>query len=148
MFIQVRERRGLAYYIQTSRGFYLDTGYLVTQAGVDVNKIDEAIKVILHEYWQVIEQKVDLKELNKAKEFLKGRLILALEHSDAVADKYALQALLEKKIKDPQEIIETVDKITSEDIQRVAKDIFAPEKLNLAIIGPYNDEERFLKLLR
>jgi len=148
MFIQVRERRGLAYYIQTSKDFYLDTGYLVTQAGVDVNKIDEAIKVILNKYWQIVEKKVDLKELNKAKEFLKGRLILALEHSDAVAEKYALQALLEKKIKDPQEIIETVDKITSEDIQRVAKDIFAPEKLNLAIIGPYNDEERFLKLLR
>ena len=148
MFTQVRERRGLAYYIRTSRGFYLDTGYLVTQAGVDVNKIDEATEVILNEYWQIVKQKVDLKELNKAKEFLKGRLILALEHSDAVAEKYALQALLEKKIKDPQEIIKAVDKVSSEDIQRVAKDIFAPEKLNLAIIGPYNDEERFLKLLR
>jgi len=148
MFTQVRERRGLAYYIHTSKGFYLDTGYLVTQAGVDVNKIDEAIRVVLHEYWQIVEQKVDLKELNKAKEFLKGRLILALEHSDEVAERYALQALLEKKIKDPQEIIETVDKVTPEDIQRVAKDIFAPEKLNLTIIGPYNDEERFLKLLK
>ncbi len=148
MFTQVRERRGLAYYVNTSRGFYLDTGYLVTQAGVDINKIDEAIKVILHEYWQIVEQKVDLKELNKAKEFLKGRLILALEHSEAVAERYALQALLEKKIEDPQEIIETVDKVTPEDIQRVAKDIFVPEKLNLAIIGPYNDEERFLKLLK
>jgi len=148
MFTQVRERRGLAYYIQTSRGFYLDTGYLVTQAGVDVNKIDEALKVILHEYWQIIKQKVDPEELNKAKEFLKGRLILNLEHSDAVAERYALQALLEKKIEDPQETMKKVDKITAEDIQRVAKDIFAPEKLNLAIIGPYNDEERFLKLLK
>ena len=101
-----------------------------------------------HEYWQIVNQKVDLKELNKAKEFLKGRLILALEHSDEVAEKYALQALLEKKIKDPQEIIEAVDKITPEDVQRVARDIFTPEKLNLAIIGPYNDEERFLKLLK
>jgi len=148
MFTQVRERRGLAYYVRTSRGFYLDTGFLVTQAGVDVNKIDEAIRVILNEYWQIVNQKVDLKELNKAKEFLKGRLILALEHSDEVAEKYALQALLEKKIKDPQEIIEAVDKITPEDVQRVARDIFTPEKLNLAIIGPYNDEERFLKLLK
>lgn len=148
MFTQVRERRGLAYYVSTSRGFYLDAGYLVTQAGVDVNKIDEAIKVILNEYWQIVKKKVDLKELNKAKEFLKGRLILALEHSDAVAERYALQALLEKKIKDPQEIIEAVDKITADGVQKVAKDIFSPEKLNLAIIGPYNDEERFLKLLK
>ena len=75
-------------------------------------------------------------------------MILALEYSDAVAERYALQALLEKKIKDPQEIIEMVDKVSPDDIQRVAKDIFRPKELNLAIIGPYNDEERFLKLLR
>jgi predicted Zn-dependent peptidase len=148
MFTQVRERRGLAYHVRTSGGFYLDTGYLVTQASVDVNKIDEAVKVILNEYWRVVKQRVALKELDKAKEFLKGRLVLNLEYSDAVAERYALQAILEKKIKDPQETMEKINKVTSEDIQRVAKDIFAPEKLNLAIIGPYNNEERFLKLLK
>jgi predicted Zn-dependent peptidase len=148
MFTQVRERRGLAYHVRTLGGFYLDTGYLVTQASVDVNKIDEAVKVILNEYWRIIEQRVALKELDKAKEFLKGRLVLNLEYSDAVAERYALQAILEKKIKDPQETMEKINKVTSEDIQRVAKDIFAPEKLNLAIIGPYNNEERFLKLLK
>jgi len=148
MFSQVRERRGLAYYVRTSSVFYRDNGNLVTQAGVNVKKIDEAIKIILNEYWRLCQEKVRPEELKKTKELLKGRLILSLEHSDLVAEKYALQTLLEGKIRDPQEIIEEIEKITINDIQRIARDIFTPEKLNLAVIGPYNSEEKFLKLLK
>jgi predicted Zn-dependent peptidase len=145
---QLRGKRGLAYYTQTTEDNYLDTGYLVSQAGVDINKIDEVIKIILEQYWLITKEKVGLKELNKAKECEKGKFILSMEDSQNVAEFYALQALLDEKIMDTQEVIETIDKVTPEDIQRVAKDIFSPEKLNLAIIGPYNDEERFLKLLK
>jgi predicted Zn-dependent peptidase len=145
---QLRGKRGLAYYAKTTEDNYLDTGYLVSQAGVDINKIDEVIKIILEQYWLILKEKVGLKELNKAKECEKGRFILSMEDSQNVAEFYALQALLDEKIMDTQEVIEAIDKVTPEDIQRVAKDIFSPEKLNLAIIGPYNDEERFLKLLR
>lgn len=148
MSIQVRERKGLAYYVRTSSVFYRDNGNLVTQAGVDVKKIDEAIKVILDEYWKVCQEKINSEELKNAKELLKGRLILSLEDSGTVAERYALQAILEEKIRDPQEIIEGIEKVSADDIQRVAKDIFAPERLNLAVIGPYNDEEGFLKLLK
>jgi len=147
MWDQLRGR-GLTYYVKTIEDNYLDSGYLVTQAGVDINKIDEAIKVVLEQYWRVVNEKVDAKELKKAKEYEKGRFILSLEDSQNVAELYALQSLLDGKIDDPEQIVEKVDKVTPEDIQRVAKDIFAPEKLNLAIIGPYNDEERFLKLLK
>jgi len=121
---------------------------LVTQAGVDVKKIDEAIKIILNEYWSLCQRRVVPEELKKTKELLKGRLILSLEHSDSIAERYALQAILEGRIRDPQEIIEKIEKITVNDIQRVAKDIFTPKKLNLAVIGPYNSEEKFLKLLK
>jgi predicted Zn-dependent peptidase len=148
MWIQVRERRGLAYYIKTTPEFYLDNGYLVTQAGVDVGKIEEAMKVILEEYQKIASKKVDLNELNKAKEFLKGRLILALEDSQSVAERYALLAILEEKIRDPEETIDLIQKVTVGDIQRVARDIFRPQNLNLAIIGPYKEEERFLRLLK
>jgi len=148
MFTEVRERRGLAYYVTTASILYRDNGNLVTQAGVDVKKIDEAIKVILNEYWKVCREKVTPEELKKIKELLKGRLILSLEHSDSVARRYALPTILEGKILDPQEIIEKIEKVTADDIQRIAKDILAPENLNLAIIGPYNDEERFLRLLK
>ena len=145
---QLRGKRGLAYYAKTTEDNYLDTGYLVSQVGVDINKIDEVIKIILEQYWLLSKEKVGLKELNKAKECEKGRFILSMEDSQNVAEFYALQALLDEKMMDTQEVIEIIDKVTPEDIQRVAKDIFTPEKLNLAIIGPYNDEERFLKLLK
>ena len=147
MWDQLRGR-GLTYYANTMEDNYLDTGYLVTQAGVDINKIDEAIEVVLEQYRLVVEEKVGVKELKKAKECEKGKFILSMEDSKNVAEFYALQALLDGKIIDTQEVIETIDKVTPEDIQRVAKDIFSPEKLNLAIIGPYNDEEQFLKLLK
>jgi len=148
IFTQVRERRGLAYYVRTHRAFYLDNGYLMTQAGVDINKIDETIKVILEEYWRVVNEKVKTKELQKAKEFQKGRLVLSLEDSGEVAERYALQAILKKEIDDPQQSLAKIDKVEATDVQKVAKDIFTPERLNLAIIGPYNDEERFLKLFK
>jgi len=148
MFIQIRERRGLAYYVRTVDENYQDNGYLMTRAGVDVNKIDEAAKVILDEYQKVIDEKVSQKELQKAKEFLKGNLILSLEDSESVAEDYVVEVLLSDKIRDPEEIIKGIEEVTPEDLQRVAKDIFKPENLNMAIIGPYNDEERFLKLLR
>lgn len=145
---QLRGKRGLAYYAKTTEDNYLDTGYLVSQAGIDINKIDEVIKIILEQYWLLTKEKVGLKELNKAKECEKGKFILSMEDSQNVAEFYVLQALLDEKIMDPQEVIKAIDKVTPEDIQRVARDIFTPEKLNLAIIGPYNDEERFLKLLK
>ena len=86
-------------------------------------------------------EKVGKKELKKAKEFLKGNLILSSENSVSVTESYFYQAILEKNIRDIEEKIKLIDKVTANDIQRVAKDIFKPEKLNLAVIGPYKDEE-------
>ena len=148
LFIQVREKRGLAYYIRTFTESLLDNGYLMTQTGVDVNKIDEAIKVILDNYRQIASQKVLEKELKKAKELMKGRLILALEDSQNVALDYFEQYFYEDKIHDPEEKIKLIDQVSAQDIQRVAKDIFNSQNLNLAIIGPYKEESRFLRLLK
>lgn len=147
LFMEIREKRGLAYYIRCEPDFFTDSGYLVVQAGVTLERTEEAIEVVLKEFQKLIEKKVGLKELKKAKEFLKGRLILALEDSQNVASRYAGQVLLEKKIRTPEKAVELFDKVTPEDIQRVAKDIFQSKNLNLAIIGPYKDETRFKKLL-
>lgn len=148
LFIEIRERRGLAYYVKCEPDFYTDSGFLVVQAGVKLEKVDEAIKVVINEFQKLMDSKVGQKELKKAKEFLKGRLILALEDSQNVASRYSGQILLEKKIRTPEKAMELFDKVTSEDIQRVAKDIFKPKNLNLAMIGPYKDESRFRKLLK
>ncbi len=148
LFIQLREKRGLGYYVRTTPVFFMDNGHLITQAGVHINKIEEAVKVVLEEYGKITLKEVGRKELKKVKEFLKGRLILSLENSGSIANNYLYQVILEKKIRDTEEKIKLIDKVTAEDIQRVAKDIFKSEKLNLAVIGPYKDEEKFKKLLK
>ncbi len=148
LFIEIREKLGIAYYIKTSADSNPDTGYLVTQAGVDNKKIDKAILTILKEYKKISQKKISNSELKKIKENLKGKLALTLESSDAKAVFYASQELLEKKILTPKEIFAKIDKITASDILKVAKDIFRPEKLNLALIGPFKDKEKFKKLLK
>ncbi|MFZ5366545.1 MAG: M16 family metallopeptidase [Patescibacteria group bacterium] len=147
LFIQVRERRGLAYYVACTPEFFLDSGFLLARAGVKLEKIDEAIKVCLDQFFDLGKKKVSQKELSKAKEYLKGGLILALEDSKQVAERYVVQALLEERIRTPEEVMKLIDKVTVDDVQKVAKEIFQQKNLNLAIISPYREESRFRKLL-
>lgn len=148
LFISVREKRGLAYYIRTISESATDTGYLVTFAGIDTKSVEKAIKLILKEYRRLKERKITTSELKKAKDYLKGSLALYLESSDAQASFYAGQELLTKKILTPEEKIAKINAITKEDLQRTAKEIFQPSKLNLAIIGPFKDKKIFNKLLK
>ncbi|KKU12219.1 MAG: Peptidase M16 domain protein [Candidatus Woesebacteria bacterium GW2011_GWA1_45_8] len=148
LFIQLRERRGLAYYVRSGVDEYRDTGFFAAQAGVEIKKIDEAIKVTLAEFAKLAKEKVSSKELTKAKEYIKGKLVLELEDSREVASLFGIQALLEEKIKTPQEIMKEIDKVEAADIQKVASDIFRDSALNLAIIGPYKDKAKFAKILK
>jgi len=148
LFTEVREKRGLAYYIHCSSKNYTDTGYLLVQAGVGNDKVNESIKVILDEFCKMKNKKVPNNELTKAKEYIKGKLLLSLESSSAVAFWLGYQEILKGKILTVNEAFERIDKVTSEDIQRVANDIFQDNKLNLALIGPFKDGEKFNKILR
>lgn len=148
MFTNVRERLGLAYYVQTSADAYQDAGYLATQAGVDHKKLPLAIESILKEYKKIAKRKISDKELQKAKDYLKGKTVMGLESSNSVAEFLVTQEVYREEILTPDEIFEKLDKVTVEDIQRVAKDIFVLEKLNLAIIGPHkNNKEKLEKIL-
>jgi len=147
LFTSVRGKRGLAYYIQTSSESTTDTGYLVTQAGVDHKNIEKTIKIILEEYKLLKNRSVKREELQKAKDYLKGTSSLSLELSDTQASFYASQELLEQKILTPKEKFQKIDEVSINDIKKVTKDIFQPERLNLAIIGPFKKKERFEKLL-
>lgn len=147
LFIEVREKKGLAYYISTGAEEYHDSGYLVTQAGLRLSAVDEAVKIILREYVAMGAKAVSASELARAKEFFKGRMVLRLEDSFNVVSMYTSQEVLEKKIETPEEILAQVEKVTAEDIKRVAADIFVNEKLNLAIVGPFKEEGKFSKIL-
>jgi len=160
LFTEVREKRGLAYYIKSDINTYFDHGYFVSQAGVDINKAEEAIKVILEEYnkisnvptqgWSASGRKSQNSklELNRAKEYIKGKLALSLEDSHGMASLFVEDLLLDGKVRTPAEIIKSVEKVTIDDISRVAKTIFVNQGLNLAVIGPYKNKEKFAKLLK
>jgi len=148
LFINVRERLGIAYYINASALADTDTGYLVAQAGIDNNKIESGISAILKEYKNISQKKVPEKELKKAKDYIKGKTAILLESSDAKAFFYAGQELLEKKILTPEAIFKKIDQVTQNDILKVAREIFQPKKLNLALIGPFKDKTKFQRLLR
>ena len=148
LFHEVREKRGLAYYVRTLSDHFLDAGTLVTQAGVDLKRAEEAVKIILLEYRKMVQQRCRREEIAKAKEYLKGHLILELEDSKGMASLFGSQEILERRIKTPEEVIQKIEQVGIEDIQRVAKQIFVEQKLNLAIIGPFEDGKKFEKILR
>lgn len=141
MFLAVRESKGLAYYISTSTEDYLDTGSIYTRAGVDVNRIKEAIAAILEEYERVASSDVPEAELKKAKEFLKGKLILSLEDSEHLAQMHARNELLYDKVKTLAHICKAIDAVTVADLRRIAVDLLQKHRMHLAVIGPYEEGE-------
>lgn len=147
LFIELRERKGLAYSVKTQAEFYTDSGYLTTEAGVPIGKAAEAIKIILGEYKKLAETLVDKKELERTKNLIRGRAAIQLESSDNVASWYGKHMVLRDKILTPEEFLKAMDSVTVKDIQRVARDIFINKGLNLAIIGPFEDEKKFSKIL-
>jgi len=147
LFIKVRERLGLAYYVKTGVEMETDTGYLVTQAGVDHQKAGKAISAILAEYQRIAKEPVSEDELKKAKDCIAGHTILEMESSDAQASFFADQELLENEILTIEEQLGMIEKVTVADLSRVARDIFQPAKLNMALIGPFKEKSKFDRLL-
>lgn len=149
LFHEVREKRGLGYYVRTNADEYQDCGYLATTAGVDPKRVEEAITVILDQYKKLTngEANVHNEELTKAKEYMKGHLVLEMEDSRSVAGFYASQELLEKRIDNLEDILVKIDKVSKEDILSVSAKYLKPEGMNLAVIGDFEDPSSFEKLL-
>lgn len=143
LFMEVREKRGLCYYISTGRELYADTGSIVTQAGIrnDKQKIQEAIDVILEEHMKIAKGDVTDEEIEKAKELLKGRYLLSLEDSMNIATMYGGKYILEGEVVDTEKVIEKLQKVTKKDIVSVANQIFVPSGLTCAIIGPLEERD-------
>ncbi|MBN2087695.1 insulinase family protein [Candidatus Peregrinibacteria bacterium] len=147
MFTNVRESKGLSYYIRTTTDDYVDTGVISTSAGVDLKRVDLAIEAIVEEYKKIMESPVSAEELIKAKEFMKGKIILRLEDSEEYAHLMGKQALMYSEIESVDDILKKVDEVTADDVQRLSKKLFAEENLRLAMIGPFDDNDHFAKLL-
>ena len=148
LFIQVRERRGLCYYISSGGEFYHDCGSFVTQAGVtnDLEKVKEAVKTVLEEHEKIKTGDIKPEELLKAKEMIKGRLMLSMEDSLNIASFFGNKKILQNKIETPEEIIKKIEDVSVDEIAKLAKEIFIQKNLNFALIGPF-EEKNFQNLL-
>jgi predicted Zn-dependent peptidase len=147
LFTEVRERRGLAYYVFGINHSYTDAGSLYSQAGVDINRADEAVETIVHELRRIAEEPVGSEELEKSRNLAKGRFLLQLENPQGMILFGLRREVLEGAAADPSEVQEGLDAVTAEDIQRVAQDVIGRNGLNLALIGPFDDAEKFERLL-
>ena len=143
LFQEVREKKGLCYYISTGAEQYLETGAIVTQAGIakDVEKVKVAVTATLKEHENMTKGLFSDQDIIRAKEMLKGRLLLSMEDSFNIAHFFGNKQLLEQKMETPEEIIEKILSVTKEEIVALAKELFVKEKLNFAIIGPFGEKD-------
>lgn len=148
MFLGVREAKGLAYYIHTSTDNYMDGGDIVTNAGVDLKRMEDAVKGIIEEYRKVRDEEITEDELKKAKAYLKGKMVLNLEDSEEYAHLLAKYELLHGQVKLPDEVAKLIEGVKVSDVKRVAQDLFKEDKMKFAVIGPYTDEAKLLELLK
>jgi predicted Zn-dependent peptidase len=147
LFSEVRERRGLAYYVFGLNHSYTDAGSLYSQAGVDINRIDEAVSTVATELKKVASESIPADELEKARNFSKGRFVLQLESPQGLIMFGLRKEVLEGAAVDPEQVLAALDAVTGDDVSRVAQDLIDTERLRLAVIGPFDDAARFEQLL-
>ena len=147
LFLEVRERRGLAYYVYAFNQSFTDAGSLFAQAGVDLNRATEAVEVIAQEFRKLVDEPVPAAELEKARALAKGRFVLQTESPNGIILFGLRREVLEGKAAEPEEILAGLDAVTAEDIQRVAQDVIGSQGVRCAVIGPFDDPSAFEKLL-
>lgn len=148
LFQKLREEMGVGYYVRAYNDVFTDHGFFQISAGVDNKRINEVIEAVLEECKKLKEELVSDEELNKVKECLIGNMRLSLESSDDIANFYGGQGLLKKEIKSAEQKAQELRKVTAREIKNLANEIFKDNKLNLALIGPFKEKEKFSKILK
>ncbi len=147
LFIKMREELGICYYIRSSVSASTDHGYFAVSAGVGHNRTQEAIEAIMVELRKIKKEGITEAELKKAKDFIIGNFSLDLESSDDFADFYGFQEVHHEKILNPDEFMAKIKKVTLNEVNSIAKEIFRKNHANLALVGPFKDNKPFLSLL-
>jgi predicted Zn-dependent peptidase len=147
LFLEIRERRGLAYDIHSHAEHFLSSGSIIIYAGVDPKKIETAVAAILDEVSK-LKQGITPNELTRAKELSKGILQLRLEDSQNMALWLGSQEILRRHILSIDDVISIIDAISADAVTTVAEELLDTEQLNLAIVGPVGKEEALLESLR
>ena len=148
LFNGIREKRGMAYSVGSYISALYDTGVIGVDASVDPEHIGDAVKAVLAEWDELRQKEIPPEELARAKDFIKGQLLLFMEDNFSVALWFGSQEILFSEILTYEGAIEAIEATTTADVRRVAQTLFLREKLNLAVVGPFNGEDGFRELLR
>ncbi len=147
LFLEVREKHGLAYSVRSGLDIYEDTGSLIVSAGLDKIRIEKALTLICKELKR-IKKDLNSAEIKRGKEFLAGKTALDLEDSASAAQWYGQQELFTGKMLTPAEKIAKIMAVTKADLVTVAEEVINFNKANLAIIGPFKDQKPFEKIIK
>lgn len=148
LFTEVREKRGLCYYVHSDVDELHDGGIFGASAGVDPTRIEEALKVTIGEFTSLIDgsKPIISDDLKKAKDYVAGKMTLGLEDSESVAQFFGMKQLLMDKIETPDEVMAKLNAVSTDEIMAVAKRLIKPGQLRLAVIGPFENKAKFEKI--
>jgi len=145
LFIQVRERKGLCYFVRASNSPYEETGVFAIQSGLDRSRLPLAMKTIREEIRKIKKQGVTAKELREARENIRGRLLLRLEDSSEQAEWWAKQELFLGRVKSFEMRMKEFAKVTPKEVQKVANEILDDKRMGIGAVGPFKDGKAFMK---
>ncbi len=150
LFTEVREKRGLCYYVRSTTDQFHDKGIFGVSAGVDPGRVEEAIQVSADEFHKLAtgKQKLTKSELSRAQEYLIGKWALNMEDSDTMAQFVGLRQVLLGEIETVQEMMRKIQAVTLEEVNQVARELILPGEARLALIGPYDDQDKFGELIK
>jgi len=145
LFLELREKQGLVYDVNASAHHFMDTGTVVIYAGTEPRRAAKTAQGVLTELAR-IQEGVTPEELHRAREVMKGRMMLRLEDSRAVAGWMGNQELLRGEILTIDDVAARLDAVTQDDLARVAREVFHPEGFRLGLVGPFRSDGRFRKM--
>lgn len=143
LFTQVREQRGLAYYVHSETSYYKETGVFGAALGTDPAKLSEAVSVALSEFEKIAKTDVTAGELARAKDYLSGKMKLSHEDSQSVAQGYGTRELLVGEIEPLEEALKKIQQVTLDEVMGVAKKLIVSKNLHLAVVGPEAALQKF-----
>ena len=147
LFLDLREIHGLAYDVSSSINHFRDCGSMVVYCGVEPRKTNDAVRAIMRQL-DGMRDEAEERELNKAREYATGRLLLRMEDSRAVASWMGSQELLQDQLCSVEEIVDRLQAVTPAHISALATRLFQQEELRLAVVGPQGGQKTLTSLLK
>jgi predicted Zn-dependent peptidase len=135
LFQNIRERQGLAYAVFSELSPYRDTGCLSIYAGTSIESAGKVVESIVKEFRQLKQDGVSAEELRRAKDHLKGSLMLSLESTSSRMSNLARQEMYFSRFFTLDELVESIEQVTAGDVQRIAQAFFDPKQIALTILG-------------